>query len=142
MRSVVKGLAVIGLTFALIGGAQDAFARGGGHMGGGGWGGGGHWGGGGGHWGGGWGGGWRGGYGGWGYGGWGYPYWGYGWASPYLYDSQYDYGYDYPPPPPQPEGGLYCVTKAHLCGLDSARAPGARCSCGGARGRVSVLQGQ
>jgi hypothetical protein len=124
---MLRFLAVLGFACGLIGG-QQALAFGG--YGGGGWhGSGGGWHGGGGHW-----------HGG-GWGGWGYPLWGYGWASPYLYAYPYDYGYDYPPPP-GPDGGLYCVTKAHLCALTSARAPGARCSCSGVHGRVSVLQGQ
>ncbi len=152
MHRMMKGLAAAALALGLVG-AQSAHAFGG-HGGGGGFhgGGGGFHAGGGFHGGGGWhgggwgGGGWRGGGwygGGWGWGGWGYPYWGwdYGWGSPYLYGTPYSYGYAYEPPP-QPEGGLYCVTRAHMCGLDAARAPGSRCSCSGGRGRVTVLQGQ
>lgn len=128
MRLFLNLFAIAGLMCALASG--DPALAFGGH--GGGYGGGWH--------GGGWhGGGWHGGYwGGWGWGGWGYPFWGYAWASPYLYAYPNGYGYDYPPP--QPDSGFYCVTKAHLCALPSVRAPGARCACGGVRGRVSGLQ--
>jgi hypothetical protein len=121
MRHAAKILAILGLLLGAASG-QSAWAWGG------------HWGGG--HWGGGW-------HGGWGWGGWGYPGWGWGyaWASPYAYGYPFDYSYDYPPPP-EPVGGLYCVTRVHLCALPAARAPGARCACEGLRGRVSVLQGQ
>jgi hypothetical protein len=144
MQGRLKWVGTAALALGLIG-APQAFAFGGGgfHGGGGGFhgGGGGFHGGGGGWHGGGWHGGWYGGYGGWGYGGWGYPYWGYGWASPYLYGVPYSYGYAYSPPP-EPEGGLFCVTRAHMCGLDAAKPPGSRCVCSGGRGRVTVLQGQ
>jgi hypothetical protein len=119
MRHLTKLLAILALLLGAASG-QSASAHG---WGGGGWHGGGYWHG-----------------GGWGWGGW-YPYWGYGWASPYLYASPYAYGTDVPPPP-QPVGGLYCVTRVHLCALPAAMPPGARCACEGLRGRVSVLQGQ
>lgn len=145
MRCRLKWMGTAALALCLAGPPEAfAFGHGGGgggfHGGGGGFHGGGGW-----H-GGGWnGGGWHGGvwYGGWGWGGWGYPYWGwgYGWASPYLYGTPYAYGYAYEPPP-QPDGGLYCVTRAHMCGLDAARPPGSRCACSGGRGKVMVLQGQ
>lgn len=118
MRAIARILAVSSLLFAAAG-APAGLAHG--HWSGGGW----H----GGHW-----------HGGWGWGGWGYPLWGFGWYSPYIYNSPYSYGYD--EPPPEPVGGLYCVTRVHLCALAAARAPGSRCSCEGLRGRVSVLQGQ
>ncbi len=136
MHRVVKGLVAIGFVLSLTGAPEAfAFGHGGGRwlpwrwgrlprrwrfpgvavFRGGGWRGGG------------WGGwlarvgGWYG--GGWGWGWGGYPYWGYGWASPYLYGYPYSYGYAYSPPP-QPPGGLFCVTRVHMCGLDFR--PGAR----------------